>query len=193
MSDTRPDESLLAAFFASVLNRKQEESYSALRDAARDLAIAVHTDSAAWSAVNVTLRQIAAENAVDAILARQSSAMAGISNSFRLSNWRILDAPDRLSEKEMQEAEADLRDHIPDITSKLSEIEERAKEISADPEKRTAIQRISDVANAHLSQLSPFAVVIVLWWLLASLPSTDLGILTVWYMIVSDYLKKYRE
>jgi hypothetical protein len=172
----------------AILASRLPESYAALRDAAKDAAIGLHFDSAAWEAVNRTLRQMASESSVDAILARQQAAMAGISNSLGSRGQGLVrDVP---TATDMQEAEADLRNRLPEITSDFLDIQATAKKITADPEKRNAIDRIAAVINENLAQLSPIAFLIVLWWILAMLPNPELSILAVWYLIAADRYRK---
>jgi hypothetical protein len=91
----------------------------------------------------------------------------------------------------MQEAEADLRSRLPEIARQLPEVETAADKITADSEKRKAIERISTIVKQiGASKLSPFALLVVLWWVLGMASADEVAALAVWYAIARDLFKK---
>jgi len=154
----------LARIITSPSDNELQESASELRWAAKSLSATMNTDPG-WAAVQATLRQMTSENAVNAILDRQQAAMAGILNRLAPGDWQGREFPDRPSTKEMEEAEADLRSQLPEIARQLPEVKTAAEKIATDREKRQAIERISAIVReVSASKLSPFALLIVLWW-----------------------------
>ena len=140
--------------------------------------------------MQATLQQMASESAVNAILDRQQAAMAGILNRLAPGDWQEWKLRDRPSTTEMEEAEADLRSQLPEIARKLPEVETAAEKIANDPEKRQAIARISAIVReVGASKLSPFALLIVLWWSLGMASAQDLAMLAVWYAVARDVHK----
>jgi hypothetical protein len=101
----------------------------------------------------------------------------------------------RPSAAEIKAAEADLRSQLAHIAEQLTEIKKAADEITADPQKVRAVERISRaVKNTAVSKLSPFAVLVVLWWLFViAFPNdaaTDVAVLALWYAVARDAWKK---
>jgi hypothetical protein len=96
---------------------------------------------------------------------------------------------------EMQAAEADLRSHLAQIAAQLAEIEKAADEITADPKKGRVVERLSTaLKSTAVSKLSPFALLVVLWWLFViAFPNdaaTDIAVLALWYAVARDSWKK---
>jgi hypothetical protein len=179
----------LVRIITSPSDHKVHESARELRWAAKSLSAAMSTDPA-WAAVQTTLRQMASESAVNAILDRQQAAMAGILNRLAPGDsqeWKFRDRP---STTEIEETEADLRSQLPEIARKLPEIETAAEKIANDPEKQQAIKRISAIVReVSASKLSPFALLIVLWWALGMASAQDLAMLAIWYAVARDAYK----
>lgn len=168
-----------------------------LQWAAKHLAVATYTDPQ-WPMVEDAMRRMASGNSIDGILARQREAMVGIYDGLRLE--RRLYFPDSPSaegpsEAEMEDAESDLRNRLPEIAERLSEVEQAVDKITADPVKRGAIKRVSEIIKkTDVARLSPFGLLIVLWWLFVLTPQKDadlnVAVLALWYTIARDSWRK---
>lgn len=167
---------------------------NALQAAARYLAVATFTDSQWWK-VEAALRQMASDASVTAILARQRDAMAGITNTVQSGDANRM-RPAHPSAAEIEEAQADFRSHLPEVAERLPEVEEVASKITADPEKRGAIERIVKIVrDSTASMLPPLGLLIVLWWLFVmrmpkDAAGTDVAVLALWYIIARDTWRK---
>jgi hypothetical protein len=114
------------------------------------------------------------------------------SGSSSPSQWTGMPLP---SATEMQAAEADLRSHLPQIAEQLAEIEKAADAITADPKKGRVVERLSTAVKSNaVSKLSPFALLVVLWWLFViAFPNdaaADVAVLALWYAVARDSWKK---
>jgi hypothetical protein len=98
---------------------------------------------------------------------------------------------DNPSAEEMQEAEANLRSRLPEIVRQLPEIETAADGITRDRRMGRVIERVSAIVKETAeSRLSPFAMLIILWWLLGMASANEVAALAVWYAIARDVYKK---
>lgn len=124
----------LSRFIAAWADAPQlDEPVNSLRWAARNLAVSIYTDRQ-WGIAQAALQQMASENSIDGILARQRDAMSGIVNSLH-RDGAVQKGSGLPSATEIQEAEADLRNHLPRIAEHLPEVEQAADKITADPTK----------------------------------------------------------
>lgn len=194
----------LTRIITSAPGRELAETPGALRLAAMDLLSAINTDPEG-AALRAALRQTANQSPAKTIPTAQRqqrhemvriffallSAVGAGATIGRSGHEGVRDSP---STKEMQEAEADLRSHLPEIARKLPEVETAAEKILRDPKVRRAIERTSAIVKEAVgSKLSPFALLIVLWWVLGMASPNDVAALAVWYAIARDVYKKDKD
>ncbi len=182
----------LARLIANASDTDFTESPEELRWPARHLLGAMYTDPQ-WSTVQAVLQEIADENTVDAILDRQHAAMRGIFNSLYRFNRTVSGVQEAgPSQKEMQEAQADLQNHLPEIVRQLPKVEATAEKLTADPAARGAIELISKIVKegASSKKLTPIALLVVLWWVLGVTSPNEIAALAVWYAVARDVFKK---
>lgn len=178
----------LQAIIASAADGQTlDEPVSNLQWAARHIAVATYTDPQ-WASVKIALERMTTGNGIDSIVARQETAMSAMASS---PGWKVT----RPTASEIQRAEADLRSRLPQIAEQLAEVERVADGIESDPEKRQAIERITEILRRRsVARLSPFALLVVLWWFLVLTPAqdagTDVAVLALWYAIARDAWKK---
>jgi hypothetical protein len=197
----------LQGIIADVAGGQQlREPVKALQRAARNLAAAMYNDPQ-WEAVQIALPPTAYDNilagattganlvsrALDSLLAattvgrswplpRESEAFMGMEKT-------------RPSKSDLRAAEADLRSHLLQIAEHLADIEQAADEITADRRKRQAIGHITQIiGSTGASRLSPLALLVVTWWVLAVTnpydASTDTSALALWYAVARKLWKK---
>jgi hypothetical protein len=180
-----------------------EESPGDLGDATGQFLAVLYTDPQ-WDVVRRTLEQMAADHSIDGILDRTQEAMAGIQNSLRPGHWYVIKRcigslgttpTEKTIETELAKAETDLRERLPEIAEKLSQVERAAEKIAADPEKSKTAERISRaIKNSAASKLSPIALLVMLWWLfVVAFPKdtgNDVAVLALWYAVARDSWKK---
>lgn len=189
MSD-EATESELARIIKTAATSKVPEPLNELRWAAKSFLTLLNTDPE-WPAIQAALNQVAGESIVDTILDRQRAAMAGMFNRLAPGGRPARSFPDNPSGPEIQKAEADLRSQLPQIASTLPEVKTLAEQITADPDKRRAVELISAIGrSAGASKLSPLALLIILWWALGSASPRELAALAVWYSVALSLYKK---
>jgi hypothetical protein len=135
-------------------------------------------NSPEWAGVWATLQQMARDNSVNGILARQQVRMAAIA----VRNRR--DVP---TSRELYEAEAALRCRLPTTPEQAAEVEQAALDLTADPEKRKVIEWVSAAFRyVDVAGLTPWGFVVLAMWLLlrvASEPgeqsSNDLAVIAI--------------
>jgi hypothetical protein len=183
-------ESELARIITTAATNKLTEPLNELRWAAKSFLALLNTDPE-WPAIQAALNQVAGESIVDTILDRQRAAMAGMLNRLAPGGRPVGSFSDNPSGQEIEKAEADLRSQLPQISSTLPEVKTLADQITADPDKRRVVERISAIGrSAGASKLSPWALLIILWWVLGSASPKDLAALAVWYAVAHDLRKK---
>jgi hypothetical protein len=170
--------------------RALDEPVGMLQWAARHIAVATYTDPQ-WETVRTALELMTTGSSIGSILDRQDAAMSAITNN---PGWKVK----RPTASEIQEAEADLRNHLPHIAEVLGEVEQVAYEFTSDTEKRQAIERIGEILNRRsVARLSPFALLVVLWWFFVLTPvkdaGTDVAVLALWYGIADNSLGKRKD
>lgn len=112
-----------------------------------------------WPVIRETLRHVAELNSAAGILARQREAMATIEASFR-----PLPVP---TPAELEEARASLQLNLPATPEQIEEVEHRAATITADPERRKLVERMTDaLKQADLSKVPRATIPVLLYWLL---------------------------
>jgi hypothetical protein len=126
---------------------------SVLHEAVEQIAYAHISD-----ALQPILSQIAEMNSVSGILARQREALASIAASFR-----PLPVP---TAQELWEAEAALREKLPETPAQVKRVEQISETIAADPRQRELIKRVGDVLEqANFSKVPPVTSALLYWWL----------------------------
>jgi hypothetical protein len=131
-----------------------------------------------WAGVRAALEQMARDNSVNGILARQRVTMAAIAARNR---------PDVPTSQELYEAEAALSRHLPTTPEQAAEVEQAASDLTANPEKRKAVERITAVLRrVDVAGLTPWGLMVLVTWLLlrvASEPgeqsSNDLAVIAI--------------
>jgi hypothetical protein len=90
--------------------------------------------------------------------------------------------------RELQEAQASLRRHLPRTSDEVKRVEQLSETITADPRHRKVITRMGDtLKHADLSKIPPFALSTLLyWWLCHALSLSLIGEVTSTQ--ASDYL-----
>jgi hypothetical protein len=86
----------------------------------------------------------------------------------------------------LAQAQADLRERLPEIQVRLTEIGQAAEQITADPVKSRVVERISGAVKPF--KISDVALLVALWWLFVVAASKDAGnqvaVLALWITIV---------
>jgi hypothetical protein len=171
------------------------DSPKVLRAATGQFLTIMYTDPQ-WDHVSNTLEQLAVDNSIDGILLRTREAMAGIQNSL-IQYCRTSPGPEQSGslETELAQAEADLRERLPEIATKLPQVEKATEDIVANPQTRKAVERISAaVKNTTASKLSPVGLLVMLWWLfVVAFPTSaanEVAVLALWYTVARDVWKK---
>ena len=156
--------------FPHQLARQIAETIASLQPNLRVLHEAVQqvAYSGIGEALQPLLRQIAEMNSISGILARQREAMASIAVSFQ-----PLPVP---TDQELWEAEAALRENLPETPEQVKRVVQLSGTIAADPRQRELIRRVGDtLKQADLSKIPPVAFSALLYcWLChaLSLPLT---------------------
>jgi hypothetical protein len=163
-----------------------DEPVHLLQWAARYLALMTSTQ-AQWAEAQSALERLTAGKGADRILARQKTVVSAVASA---PGWKVV----RPTASEMAQAEADFRSHLPQIAEQRSEIEQVAGTIKSDVETCHVIECITEIIkHKSCSRLSPFALLVVLWWFLALTPandaSPDMTVLALWYSIAPDARK----
>jgi hypothetical protein len=183
------------------------ETAKTLQRAARNLAAAMY-DYPQWEVVRTALPPAARENIFDAATT-DASFFSFVRDVFLsaavVSRWppptgseAVMGIqPTRPSTFEMRVAEAGLRSHLPYIAEHLADVGQAADEITADPGKRQAIERIAKIiGSTEASRLSPLALLVVTWWMFGvAYPDdagTDASALALWYAVACELWKKDR-
>jgi hypothetical protein len=98
--------------------------------------------------------------------------------------------------RESAQVEASLRESLPEVSPKFTEVEQAADEINADPETEQMVKRIAGTVTHHAaSGLSPIGLLVILWWLfVVAFPrdaANDVAVLALWYAVARDaWMKK---
>lgn len=98
-------------------------------------------------------------------------------------------------ESQLVQAEASLRRRLPEISAKLSQVEQAADQATANPELRNVVEQVARVVRRLAgSGLSPVALLVILWWLfVVAFPSgatNEIAVLALWYAVARDSWKK---
>ena len=156
--------------FSRQLARQIAEMIASLQPDLRVLHEAVQqiAYSAIGEALQPVLRQMAEINSASGILVRQREAMASIAAAFQ-----ALPVP---TAQKLWEAEAALRDNLPETPEQVKRVEQLSETIAADPRQRELIRcAVDTLERADLSKVPPAAVSALLYWWLChvlSLPLT---------------------
>jgi hypothetical protein len=103
-----------------------------------------------WAGVWATLQQMVGDNSVNGILARRRVRMAAIA---------VRNRPDVPTSRELYEAETALRCRLPTTPEQAAEVEQAASDLTADPEKRTVIERVSTAfRHVDVAGLTPWGL-----------------------------------
>jgi hypothetical protein len=153
-----------------------------------------------WSVVQQELEQLSRANNIAGILRRQEEALLGIANAFRRETpdpakvaavQEARENNERQLAAELKAAEEEFHARVAEIAAQLPDAAKAAEKAAQDSPIVQAAARISRIADsANLSKLGPYWMLIVLYWLIVHLTMGQLAALTLWYMVVSDTIKK---
>lgn len=153
-----------------------------------------------WVMVQRQLEQLSGDNSIEVVLRRQEEALLGITNRHRreppdpdeiLAVAEAREEAQRSLAAELVEAEAAFRALGAELVEQISEAAKAADQTPKESSLMQVAARIArTVVNADLSKLGPYWSLIVLYWLIVHVSTGELAALTLWYMVVSDTVKK---
>lgn len=139
--------------------------------------------------MRAALEQMARDNSVRSILARQRETMAFIA----AQGLRPVPAT-----QELYAAEAALRRQLPTTPEQAAEVQQAASEVTANLRKRKVVERIRAAFNeVDVAGLTPWGVLVLVTWLMLRMasepgqtPSNDLVVISIVIAIAAIILRK---
>jgi hypothetical protein len=152
-----------------------------------------------WHEISRTVGRIVAEQSRHGVRDYNLDGMALIEQTLffqsRIYTGQLERNAREKLEAKLTEAEADIREHLPEIAEKLPQVEKAADEIATNPQKSEALKRIVRVVKkSRADRLSPFALLVIFWGLfIVGFPkdtANEVAVLALWYAIARDMWKK---
>jgi hypothetical protein len=85
---------------------------------------------------------------------------------------------------------AEFRAQSGNLAEQVKTLHEAAESAKKNPHTAQAVETINSVVQkSSLSELTPVGVALVLLWLVFHLSGQEIAALTLWYIVLSDYLK----
>jgi hypothetical protein len=182
---------------------RARDTQARLERAATDLIVGLFVDPR-WHGVETALQHLARDHSIDGILRRQHAAMDGIRDSFlRFQGTDVSGETDKSElgstlrapvrdelRAELRATAAAFRAQSGKLAEQIKTLHEAAESAKKNPHTAQAVETINSVVQkTSLSELTPVGVALVLLWLVFHLSGQDIAALTLWYIVLSDYLK----